>query len=330
MKRVPLWLTLVPLVLGGLVWFFVWGGYRDGFRAELQRALPGADIDVGGFPYRLQAKIAQPRLGVDLPGLTAGGEAQAAVVNRVPWKADHLVINLEQPIARIRVNPLLAAQGAVRAAGAQVSLHRDRRAERRVDGRASVARLSAVWSDATLTTALLPATLNAPVLETHFREIVGETAPASGATPARRAQIVVKSEAARLGAGAPLRIEAEATLNAPRQIANYAAWAQGGTAELRRLVLADASGEIARFAGTAVPDGRGGLNAAGTVETVCPAAVRALLSGGAATSEQRLRRPVRIAWRGQLSETPALSPPEAPEVRGPRRGQEPPCPVLRA
>jgi hypothetical protein len=198
-----------------------------------------------------------------------------------------------------------------------------------VDGRASIARLSAVWTDAALTTALLPATLTAPTLETHFREITGETAPATSATLPRRAQIVVKSDAARLGGGAPLRVEAEATLNAAAPITAYAGWARGGTAELRRLVLGDAAGEVARFAGTAAPDGRGGLNAAGPVETGCPAAVRALLAGGPAASEQRLRRPVRIAWRGLLGETPALSAPEPAEVRGPRRGQEPPCPALR-
>lgn len=329
MRRVPLWLTLAPLLIGGVVWWFIWSGYRDAFQGELRRALPGAELRLSGFPYRLQAEVAGPRMGVDLPGLTAGGEARAATVNRAPWKADHLVINLEAPIARLRVNPLLAAQGAIRAAAAQVSLHRDRRPERRVGGRPSIARLSAVWTDATLATALLPATLTAPTLETHFREITGETAPAGSPTPPRRSQIVVKSEAARLGGGAALRVEAEATLNAGRPIAGYADWAAGGTAELRRLVVGDAAGEVARFAGTATPDGRGGLNAAGTVETVCPAAVRALLAGGPAASEQRLRRPVRIAWRGLLSETPALSVAEHAETRGPRRGQEPPCPALR-
>jgi hypothetical protein len=239
------------------------------------------------------------------------------------------VVNLEGPIARVRVPPLLAAQGAIRAAGAQVSLHRDDRPERRVAGRASVARLSAVWSDAAVTSALLPADLRAATLETHFREIVGETVPARSPAPARRVQMVVSSPAARLGDGAPLRVEAEVTLQAGRQIASYADWSAGGTAELRRLVLGDATGEVARFAGTAVPDGRGGLLAAGTVETVCPLAVRALLTGSAPASEQRTRRPIRISWRGLLGETPVLSAPEAAEARAPRRGQEPPCPRLR-
>ncbi len=45
MKRIPLWLTIVPLLIGGVVYWHFWSGWRDTLRADLAAVMPGVPVD---------------------------------------------------------------------------------------------------------------------------------------------------------------------------------------------------------------------------------------------------------------------------------------------
>ncbi|MFN7175250.1 MAG: hypothetical protein ACK4MT_11250, partial [Thermaurantiacus tibetensis] len=101
------------------------------------------------------------------------------------------------------------------------------------------------------------------------------------------------------------------------------------TAEIRSLTLSDPTGEVARLSATLVPDGAGRLRVAGTIETVCPASVRAALEGAPPVSEQRSRRPETIAFEGLLPRDLRVAPRDPSKPPPPVRAQEPECPRLR-
>ena len=61
-RRIPLWATLIPLVLGVLLWAWLWRGYEARLESDLAKILPpGTAIEATGFPYRLEARIAPAR-----------------------------------------------------------------------------------------------------------------------------------------------------------------------------------------------------------------------------------------------------------------------------
>lgn len=332
-RRWPLWSTLIPLLLGIGVWYVVWSGYRDRLAADIARLVPSATrVELGGFPYRLEATVTPARIGHSGDSLIVGGEADSAVVNRQPWQPDHSVFNLTAPVMRAAVQPLNALALAVRAPLAQASLHIDPRAAKRLGGAPVLARLSIVWERATLSTALLPAPLTADRFEAHVRETpTAPTTPAAagGASPRppMQAQIVLAGAGVRMAGGAPLILDAEVQVAATRRLTSYAAWSRGGTAELTRLSLRDATGEVLRLAATGVPDGRGNLLLNGAIVTPCPATVRAAFAAQPAPSELRLRKPVTIAVRGLAGE-PLIFADAGPAPTQVLK-QEPPCPRLR-
>ncbi|QMW23589.1 hypothetical protein [Sandaracinobacteroides saxicola] len=369
MRRIPLWVTLIPLAAGIAGWYHVWSGYADTLAADVARLQPGAAVGIAGFPYRLEATVERPRIGFDGPGLAAGAEAEKAVINRQPWRPEHSVFNLTAPLARVAIPALPLVQASIRAPAAQASLHL-------VPGTARpiIARLSIVWSDAQLTTTLLPVPVRAAAFEAHLRETPTTTPTNRGPTPPRQAQLVLSGTAVRLGEGAPLTLAANLDLTANQPITSFTAWRALGTAELTSLTLADKSGEILSLTATAIPtqlpsrsregrlgDSRAGVGAsaasdtvsaspspargggvspsetegvttlrlAGTVTTVCPLSLRAAFAGLPAPSENRTRKPVTIALQSLLGEPPTLSPPPESETKAPRRNQLPPCPRLR-
>ena len=87
MRRIPLWLTLMPLLVGGVAWRVAWTGWRDQFRADLMQVLrPGGALTFGGFPYRLAAWAEPAGARLDTPELTASsveaGEARSSTSSR--------------------------------------------------------------------------------------------------------------------------------------------------------------------------------------------------------------------------------------------------------
>lgn len=322
-SRFPLWIMLAPLVLGVLVWWLVWRGYAADFEAEVAAALPpGTQVSASGFPYRLETRIPDVDLAYSDAALRARLRAGEIAVNRVPWQKDRQVLNLTDPVAELALAPLSGATVRVAAKEAQGSL--------RLDG-ARIARLSAVWEAPTIKTGLFAQPVKAARFEAHLRETPSGndmSAPRNPRLPTQ-AQLVLAGTGVRFGGGDPLTLALDLDITAGAPLVALSRWASGGTVELRTLMLADGTGEVARMVGTIVPDGSGALRIAGTIETVCPANARAALAGLPAVSERRVRKAEVIAFSGSLpggivaeARNPAVPP-------APVRGQEPACPRFR-
>ncbi len=322
-RRFPLWITLLPLVAGILVWALVWRGYAAGFERELRSLLPAdAPVGIGGFPYRLEADLGAVKLDHADVALQLALAAEAVRVNRVPWQRERQVITLGQSQARAALAPIPAAEMVVDSPAAQASLRLD-------EGR--IARLSAVWQAPTIGTRLLPVAITAGTFEAHVRETPsadGSRQPANPRLPTQ-VQLVLAGEQVRFGGGAPLRFALDSELTAAGPIASFARWQQDGTVEIRALTLSDSTGEVARLSATLVPDGAGRLRIAGTVETVCPASVRAALDGAPPVREQRARRPETISFEGLLPGDIRVATRDPARPLPPVRGQQPDCPRLR-
>ena len=315
MRRFPVWLTAVPLLLGGLAYWHFWSGWRDGLRADLAVVVPGVPVAIGGFPYRMEATVARPayRLAGAMPVRL---DATRALVNRNPWQRDLTVVRTDRPAAVVAA-PLAGA--AIRAAAAtgvtSVRL-----------GSGGITRLSTVLTGLTATTGLFAAPVTAAHFEVHLRETRARSNEAWSPTPPQQAQVVLSGTGVRFDGGAPLTFDLDAGITATSPLRDFAGWAAGGTVEIRSATLADASGEVARLVASAVP-AAGTIRLTGTVTTVCPKTVAAAVDGTPALPESRLRNPVRLAFGG----TPgffvlAPAPLDAPTAV---RGQLPPCPRLR-
>lgn len=316
MRRIPLWLTIVPLVLGGGVYWHFWSGWRDTLRADLASVMPGTPVTIGGFPYRLEADVASPRFALAGPvALTL--DAVRARANRNPWQRDLTVVRTRSPAIVAAIDGVGGASVRAVAADGVSSLHL---------GPTGITRLSTVLTGLRATTSIFAAPVTATSFEVHLRETRARSNEAWSATPPQQAQAVLSGSGVRFGAGAPLTLALDAGITATARLRSYAGWADGGTVEIRNAVLSDASGEVARLAASVVPVA-GTLRLTGTVTTVCPGAVRAAVDGTPAPRESRRRTPVRLAFGGSpgFFVLAPLSYDAATAVRG----QLPPCPRLR-
>lgn len=322
-RRIPLWATLVPLVAGVLAWGWLWRGHAAGLRADIEAAVPaGQSIEMSGFPYRLEAHLAPFRDSYAGAAARADIVARELVVNRVPWQRDRQVVSLADSTVRVALAPLAGATASVKAAEAQASLRLE-------EGR--IGRLSIVWEKPEIGSGLLPANAAADHLELHLREPpVGEAKGAgTSGGDAAQAELVLAASGFRLGAGSPVALELQADITGQAPLRDFSAWAAGGAVAIRSLALRDATGEIARFTGRLTPDGSGRLRVEGAIDTVCPATVRAAVSGAAAPSEMRARKPERIAISGHVPAGLLAAAADPTRPTPPVRGQEPPCPRLR-
>jgi len=319
--RLPLWATLVPLAAGILVWFILWGGHRDRLVADMQQLLPaGTEIATSGFPYRLVANVKPLDIGRDDVAVSSRLQAAEISVNRQPWQPNRHVMNLSTSVAQLAIKPFPGARVRIAADKAQASLRLE-------DGR--IARLSAVWEMPEITTGLLPVPITATSFEAHFRETPGNGG--SGASPRlpTQDQLVMAGTALRLGGGDPLKLSLDSEITARGPVRSFATWGDGGTVEIRSLTLADATGEVVRMQATVVPGGSGALRIAGTIETVCPANVRAAIAGLPPVSEKRARKAVLLPFEGSLPGNIAIPAADPDRPPPPVRGQEPACPRLR-
>lgn len=312
--RIPLWATLLPLVAGVAGWWWLWQGYAAGLRQDVARMVaPGTAIELGGFPYRLEAEIADATLESDGPAIRWRVRTPQLAVHRQPWQPERQVLTLLQPGAGLAVPavPVLAAR--IRAPSALASLHLER---------GHIARLSVVWDKPAVTAAFLPAPVHAIELQTHFRE---HPRGADAADAAAAADLVISGRDLRFGDGSPLSLDLRGALGAAAGLAN---WAQAGWLRVENFALSDAAGEVLRYRGTLrATDGR--LQLAGVVETFCPATVRAAVLGQVAPAEKRSRKPQRIAVSGSFPDAIQLPPADPARPPPPTRGQEPDCPRLR-
>jgi hypothetical protein len=319
MRRIPLWATLIPLVVAIAGYRIWWTGERDAFRAAIEQALPGRGVTMGGFPYRLEAQVEKPGFRRD-GDIFARFAAERLVANRQPWSQDLVVGRLVQPRLQMALPAVAGLRLDIEAASSQTSLRA--RADR-------IDRLSSVHDDARIRFMLLPAAATAPSFELHFREIPATRDPASR-SPALpdQAQIVLSAAALRFGGGDPLAFAADVGIRSAAPVRDVATWRRGGTLELRRMTLRDAHGEILSMAATASPGTTGRMQVAGTIDTVCPFTVQAAFGGRPALAELRTRRPMRLAFSGMPGDFDLVEPDGGLRAM-PVRAQEPPCPVLR-
>ena len=313
-------MALLPLAGGALIWFFLWSGHRDRLLADMQRLLPeGTAIATGGFPYRLEATVAPLKVVRQDVALQSRITARLLSVNRQPWQPDRQVLNLADSIASLKLTPLAGATLAIAAAEVQASLRMEA-------GR--IARLSVQWELPEVASGLLTGELKASSMEAHFRETPATGEGSSPRLPTQD-QFVVSAVAVRSGAGDPLDMQLDGEITGRAPIRSFAIWADGGTVEIRSLLLSDGTGEVARIVATLVPGPAGDVRIAGTIETVCPMSFRAAVAGLPPVSEKRTRKAQTLPFSGVLPSGITIPDADSARPAPPVRGQEPPCPRLR-
>lgn len=317
MKRLPLWATLIPLIVGLAIYWWYWDRERAAFEDRLE-TLFGEAVSVNGFPYRLEADVAEPRLRHD-GEFALDVRAGRAVINRQPWRDSLSFVRLIEPRLQWRA-PALGLGFDVASGSEQASL--------RLDGE-RIARLSSVHETAELRLPFVGTPATAKSFEWHFRETPAAPDPASRApTFPEQAQLVLAAEAVRFGQGDPLKLAAQIGLTSAAPVWDLASWRRGGTVELRRVTLSDAAGEVATLIATGSASLTAPLRIAGTIETVCPITVQAAFAGTAAPArEYRTRRPVKLGIGGTPGNLELVLPTGGPR-RMPVRAQEAPCPRL--
>ncbi len=314
-RRIPLWLTTIPLLAGIALYALLWRGWAHDFEAEIGRWLPPSTIRISGFPYRLEANVAQPALsGGDIVRLRVS--AATARINRGPWQPDLTVIAMQDATISASVSPLISARLEARSATASINW-----------GEGRLRRQSTILQVATVQLGKNAMSISADTLELHLRERQGEPLPATSPVRETRGQLVLAGTRLRLSGGSALTMAAEILATGSRRLTGYDRWASGGTLELTRLSLADAHGEVLSARATLAPRGKDDLQIAGTLDTVCPQTVAAAFTTTSPQPERRLRVPVRLAFQGSID---ALVLAPLPDLsRRPRRDQKPECPRLR-
>lgn len=317
MRRVPLWLTLVPLLVAVGVYYLLWQGWARQFEAVVADWLPGASFSVGGFPYRLEATVRNAALAGG-EGIRLEASSPKLRINRGPWQQQLTVLAAEYPRFSAVVGPGFGASISGKSAITSINL---------VEGR--LARLSSVVEAANARLAFTSARIAADSFELHLRERFPEAGSDSASpTLPERGQAVIAGRRVRFDGGDALTIDGEIGVTGASRLLGFAAWAGTGTIEVRRLAIADAHGEVAGIKATLVPVGGTSLRFAGTIETICPASVEAAFLGLPPPVEMRLRAPVRLAVDGAAGAVRLSGIPDNLKLRA-TRAQLPPCPVLR-
>jgi hypothetical protein len=317
-RRVPLWVTLVPLLVGILAYYLLWQGWARNFEALVEDWLPDATIAVTGFPYRLEADASDV-------SLTGGGTIKLAAsaprirINQGPWKPQLTLVRADYPRFSAGVGPGFGASIAGRSAVSSINV---------VDGK--LMRLSSVVDAANARLGFANVAISADEVQLHLRERFPEQAGDAGApTLPVRGQLVISGERVRFDGGDALTLASDIAATGAGRLTNFVDWARAGTIEVTRLALSDAHGEVAAVKATLVPVGGNGLRMAGTIETICPASVEAAVLGVAPPArEMRLRAPVRLAFDGVPGAVRLTGMPDNLVYRA-TRGQLPPCPRLR-
>ena len=316
-RRIPLWLTLVPLITAVGLYHQLWQGWARDFDAVVRGWLPATPFEVTGFPYRLEAVVSHPELrGGDVVRLFAN--AARARTNRGPWQEELTLVGADYPRFSAIVGPGLGASFSGKSALTSINVEGGR-----------LVRLSSVIEAANARLGFSPVKIAADGLELHLRERQPDAKAPESATPPPRAQMVISGQRVRFDGGDALTLAADMTVTGPDRLIDYDRWVTTGTIELTRASLADAHGEIASITATIVPLGRRALRFAGTIDTTCPQAVSAAFDGRPAPAEKRLRAPLRLAFDGEPGAMRLASLP-ADLAQRPTRGQLPPCPRLRS
>ena len=205
-RRAPVWLTVLPLIAGAVGYYALWTTYADVFQQQLARQLHGQAVAVTGFPYRVSATVASPRIGLAVGGLHAEVQAGQLVADRTPWRPELTVLRLTGVQLHVGGVRIVAP-----AALASVRVERGR-----------LARISVVYDHPQGSIAGFGVRFVADRLETHLRR----------APQAAGAELVASGSAVRIDGGDPLSIEGTGRSDA------------GGGAIIATLTLGDRTGEV--------------------------------------------------------------------------------------
>jgi hypothetical protein len=313
MRRIPVWVAVLPLALGVIAYWLWWERQAEAFRQQVAAFAPGATI--GGFPYRIEAGIGARRIVRGGGGVTLAVAASRATVNRQPWRTGHVVIAAENPSLALAVSALPAVRFRVAGPAALASVRRPGNVLERLSIRFERAEVDLPFAGP----------FAASAFELHLREtpVVDASAQPTGPT---QAEARIAGTLARGDVRVAVDLPLFATADAP--IVSVAKWRDGGTVEIRGGRLSTAEGEaVAGFDATLAPLPDGRVAVAGTIDTDCPQTLRALLAGRTAAPEYRARRTQRLPVNG-IDGAIELGEPQGPSG-GPVRSQEPPCPALR-
>lgn len=319
LKRIPLWATLLPLLLGIIVYAFVWRSEAARLETDVRGVIgPAARLDMGGFPYRLAAETGPVAIDRRVGGALVQFAARRAQAHRQPFRHVLTVAAAEEMQLYAEVAGLAGARLAITAPAAQASLHVEQ---------TRLQRLSLVFERATVQLPLLPRALSADSFELHLREVAAVPPAARNPKAPVRAEMRLEGVVRVADEGAPVTLTADLALTADAPLADVAAWRRGGTVELRSLTLADPTGFVfATVKATLAPLPDGTLAVAGTLDTSCPLTVQGMFDGVVPEQEFRTRRPLDFSLSG-AARAPTLA--RTSRLTGvPARNREPPCPVL--
>ncbi len=315
-RRIPLWLTLVPLIAAVGLYHLLWQGWARDFDAVVRGWLPATPFEVTGFPYRLEASVGHPELkGGDVVKLFAN--AARARINRGPWQDELTLVGADYPRFSAVVGPGIGASFSGKSALTSINVEAGR-----------LVRLSSVIEAANARLGFSPVKIAADSLELHVREREPTASAPESATPPPRGQLVISGQRVRFDGSDALTLAADMTVTGSARLTDYDRWVTTGTIEMTRASLSDAHGEIVGISATIVPIGRRALRFAGTIDTVCPANVAAAFEGRPGLAEKRLRTPLRLAFEGEPGAMRLAALPGDLAQRA-VRGQLPPCPRLR-
>lgn len=310
----PFLLALAPLIVGLLIYAVYWRGEARKLESSIARVAGAEEVEVGGFPYRLNAVL--PQLS-----LARGGSAASVTLD-----AGQSQVSSGPFGASLHVGYLTDVRIAARAGdiGGVVLTAPDARASLRAQD--LIERLSVRFERASVGLSLFDGELAAAPLEVHFRE-TPNAAPAATATAPGQAQMRIagtfETADRRFAASLPIEVTADAPLS------SLAAWRDGGTIEIDGGAITGPDGApLAGFDATIaqLPDGT--LALSGTAATDCPATFAALVAGDPGPAEEfRRRRPAEFVIGGTVA-APILRRLETPSG-GRVRSLEPPCPDLR-
>lgn len=317
MRRVPLWMAALPLLFGVGGYWLYWKTEAESFGRDLVRFLPEHDVDLGGFPYRIEADVSAPRLARGRGGVSVMVSASRATINRQPWRSGHVVIAAANISIQAVIPEIAGARFDITAPAGLASVR---------SAAGILERLSMQFPMASVSLPMVQGNFDASDFQLHVRETPA-TARAVGPTYLSQADIRMSGTLSRPG-GTVFGIEVPMRVTASAPLASVAGWRSGGTVEIEgaRLLAPDGSPVAGINATLAVlPDGS--ITVSGTIETDCPATVRGLSEGRATGSEFRKRRAQQLAFNAS-GHGITLGAADGPSG-GPDRNQEPPCPVLR-
>ena len=318
-RKVPLWATVIPLLIAFAAYGWWWNARMDRFRTEVGAALgPEVAVTYGGFPYRLHAETARTALERRRVDTLARLSVDRMRLDRQPASGALTVAGVAGARVLLEAAGIAGARAELSAPGGRASVH--------VDGD-RLARFSAEFTGARAVLGVLPVPITAGTFEVHVRETpVAPIAMPTGPRMPVQAELRASGTGVRLGGGDPLAMEADVAVTAASPLRSARGWAaQSGTIEVRRLTLADKLGIVVDLNATVVPNGAG-LRVAGAITTVCPRSVLAALSGERlAAPEYRARIAQRVAFGGPVGAVMTQGGLGAFTVRA----QETPCPRLR-